>query len=144
MATNDAAPVAGNWVTLALIVLIALNLRPFLTAPGPILALIRADTRLGNGAVAMLTLLPMLLMGVGAFVSPAVQSVIGTRRWVLAALVVLAFWSTLRAVAPNGATLILTAVLCGTGVAFIQVVVPGIIKARFPRSTAQGTAFTRP
>ena len=138
MATNDAAPVAGNWVTLALIVLIALNLRPFLTAPGPILALIRADTELGNGAVAM------LLMGVGAFVSPAVQSVIGTRRWVLAALVVLAFWSTLRAVAPNGATLILTAVLCGTGVAFIQVVVPGIIKARFPRSTAQGTAFTRP
>ena len=89
MATKDAAPTVGNWATLALIVLIALNLRPFLTAPSPILAMIRADTGLANGAVAMLTLLPMLLMGLGAFVSPAVQSVIVTRRGVLLALAVL-------------------------------------------------------
>ena len=111
MATKDAAPTVGNWATLALIVLIALNLRPFLTAPGPILAMIRADTGLANGAVAMLTLLPMLLMGLGAFVSPAVQSVIETRRGVILALVVLALGSALRAIVPNGITLILTSVL---------------------------------
>jgi CP family cyanate transporter-like MFS transporter len=131
----------GKWATIGLIVLVGLNLRPFLTAPGPILSLIQKDTGLGNSAAAMLTLLPMLLMGLGAFVSPAVQSMIGTRRGVLVALVVLALGSALRAIAPNGVSLIMATALCGGGVAFIQAVFPGIIKARFPDATAPVTGL---
>ena len=131
----------SQWSTVALIVLVGLNLRPFLTAPGPILSLIQADTGLGNGSVAMLTLLPMLLMGLGAFVSPAVQVATGTRRGVVVAVILLGLGSALRAIAPNGFTLILTAVLCGAGVAFIQAVLPGIIKAKFAGSTAPITGL---
>ena len=36
-----------DWAMLALVVLIGLNLRPFLAAPAPILAEIVADTGLG-------------------------------------------------------------------------------------------------
>ena len=119
---------------LGLVVLIGLNLRPFLAAPAPILDDIVAETGLGLGGVALLTLLPMLLMGVGAFVAPGLQVRIGTRRGLLVALVVLLAGSALRLFAGSGLALIATAALCGIGVAFIQAAFPGIIKARFPTS----------
>lgn len=104
-----------QWTLLALVVLIGINLRPFLTAPGPILADIVADTGMGYGSLAMLTLLPMLLMGLGAFVAPGIQAAVGTRRGLLAALTVLTAGSLLRLVVPGGLSLILTAALCGAG-----------------------------
>ena len=119
---------------LGLVVLIGLNLRPFLAAPAPILDDIVAETGLGLGGVALLTLLPMLLMGIGAFVAPGLQVRMGTRRGLLVALVVLLAGSALRLFAGNGLALIATAALCGIGVAFIQAAFPGIIKARFPTS----------
>lgn len=132
---NSSQPTTGRqWMLLVLVVLVAVNLRPFLTAPGPVLSEIVADTGMGYGSLALLTLLPMMLMGVGAFVSPSLQAVIGTRRGVLIALVVLAAGSLLRLVAPGGIALVMTAALCGAGVAFIQAAFPGIIKAEFPRS----------
>lgn len=121
-----------DWPMLVLVILIGLNLRPFLAAPAPLLAEIVADTGLGYGGVAMLTLLPMLLMGIGAFVSPGLQVRIGTRRGLLAALVILLAGSALRLIVSDGVSLILTAALCGIGVAFIQAAFPGIIKATFP------------
>ncbi len=69
MRQQDVEPGSGRqWAMLGLVVLIGINLRPFLAAPGPLLPDIVADTGLGYGGLAMLTLLPMFLMGVGAFV----------------------------------------------------------------------------
>lgn len=123
-----------DWAMLALVVLVGLNLRPFLAAPAPILTEIVADTGLGYSGIAMLTLLPMLLMGLGAFVAPGIQMRIGARRGLLLALLILLAGSALRVVASGGLALIATAALCGIGVAFIQAAFPGIIKARFPNS----------
>lgn len=78
-----------DWAMLALVVLIGLNLRPFLAAPAPILAEIVADTGLGYGGIAMLTLLPMFLMGLGAFIAPGLQVKLGARRGLLIALGIL-------------------------------------------------------
>ncbi|WDZ80650.1 cyanate transporter (plasmid) [Ensifer adhaerens] len=132
---QSSQPTTGRqWMLLILVVLVAVNLRPFLTAPGPVLSEIVADTGMGYGSLALLTLLPMMLMGVGAFVSPSLQALIGTRRGILIALLVLTTGSLLRLVAPGGIALVMTAALCGAGVAFIQAAFPGIIKAEFPRS----------
>lgn len=130
-----------QWALLALVALIGLNLRPFLTGPGTVLADIRADTGLGYDGIAMLTLLPTLLMGCGAFLAPRIQSAIGTRRGMLIALALLALGSLLRLAASNGLALILTAVLCGAGVAFIQAAFPGIIKGRFPTRISSVTGL---
>lgn len=130
-----------DWAMLALVVLVGLNLRPFLAAPAPILVEIVADTGLGYGGIAMLTLLPMLLMGVGAFVAPGLQVRIGARRGLLIALAILLAGSALRLLASSGAVLIATAALCGIGVAFIQAAFPGIIKARFPGSVPAVTGL---
>jgi CP family cyanate transporter-like MFS transporter len=120
------------WAMLALVVLIGLNLRPFLAAPAPLLPEIVADTGLGYGGIAMLTLLPMVLMGLGAFMAPGLQARLGARRGILIALAILFAGSALRLVAWDGLSLILTAALCGIGVALIQAAFPGIIKAYFP------------
>lgn len=139
---GTARPAMGRqWPLLALVALIGLNLRPFLTAPGPVLAAIAADTGLGYGGLAMLTLLPMLLMGAGAFAAPGLLSRIGTRRGMLLALAVLAAGSLLRLVVPGAWSLIATAALCGAGVAVIQAALPGIIKDRFPTRTAAVTGL---
>ena len=130
---DTAQPRLGHdWAMLGLVVLVGLNLRPFLAAPAPIVGDIVADTGLGLGGVALLTLLPMFLMGVGAFAAPGLLVHIGTRRGLLAALAVLLAGSASRLFAGNGCALIATAALCGIGVAIVQAAFPGIIKARFP------------
>ncbi len=126
---------------ITLVVLIGLNLRPFLTAPGPVLSNIAADTGMGFGGLSLLTFLPMMLMGLGAFAAPRIQSLFGTRRSMFAALAILAAGSLLRGFVPNGVSLVLTAVLCGAGVAMIQALMPGLIKANFPSSIATVTGL---
>lgn len=131
----------ANIALIALVILVGLNLRPFLTAPGPVLSDIAADTGMGFGALSLLTFLPMMLMGLGAFAAPRIQSLFGTRRSMFAALAVLGAGSLLRGFAPDGVSLVLTAILCGGGVAVIQALMPGLIKANFPSSIATVTGL---
>lgn len=120
---------------LATIALIALNLRPFLTGVGPLAGAIGESTTLGLQGMAFLTLLPMLLMGIGAFAVPPLQYAVAPRRLVLLALGLLATGSFLRLFASGGG-LLGTAMLCGLGAAVIQAVLPGVIKREFPGRVA--------
>lgn len=141
MPQTDPAPVAPNLALGLLIVGIALNLRPFLAAPGPILPRIAEETGLGYGALSLLTLLPMLLMGVGAFGAPVVLARIGTRNGMLLAVGLLFLGSALRLMTANGILLILTSLLCGAGAACVQSAVPGLIKERFATGVAGMTGL---
>lgn len=136
MPLDDSHRAPPRWLILAAVVAIGLNLRPFLTAVGPLAATIRAATGLDYEGMAWLTLLPMLLMGAGAFAAPAIRQRLGARRAVLAALATLCLGSALRALAADGAILVATAALCGLGVAVVQAAFPGIIKQEFPRRVA--------
>ena len=123
----------GRILLLAAVTLVGLNLRPFITGIGPLAADIAAQTGLDLKGIALLTLVPMLLMGIFAFAGPFLQSRIGARRSVIASLVVLVFGSLLRLFATNGWQMVGTAALFGLGVAVIQAVFPGIVKQQFPR-----------
>ena len=128
---------AGNpapaGLLLAAIALVALNLRPFIAGIGPLAADIGAHTGLDLKRMSLLTLVPMLLMGLVAFAGPAVQARLGGRRAVLLALALLAAGSSLRLWASAGWQLIGTAAMLGLGAAVVQAVLPGIIKRQFPR-----------
>lgn len=126
---------------LAVVAAIGLNLRPFLTATGPLAASIAEGTGLDQSGLAFLTVAPMLLMGLCAFGGPALQERIGSRRAILAALAILCLGSALRLFADSGALLLGTAILCGLGVAVIQAVFPAVIKREFPARVAAVTGL---
>jgi len=127
---------AAQLLWLATVVLVTLNLRPFLTAIGPLTPAIQTETGMSLEALAWLTLLPMVLIGAGTWATPAVQTRLGVRPAMLLALALIAFGCALRLAGGVSAVLIATAVLCGTGVALVQGMLPGLIKFHAPRHVA--------
>ncbi|MFM4731407.1 MFS transporter [Aeromonas salmonicida] len=116
---------------LVLVILIGLNLRPFLTAIGPLAQAI--DNRLGLGmdTLAWLTLLPLWLIGVGVLITPGLRRLTGPSQLLGAALLLLGMGNAMRFDARSGALLIASAALCGLGSALVQGVLPGLIKQTF-------------
>ncbi|TPJ74981.1 cyanate transporter [Mesorhizobium sp. B2-7-1] len=124
---------SGRFLMLAVVALVGLNLRPFITGIGPLAASVRAETGLGAQGIAMLTLVPMLLMGIFAFAGPSLHARLGASRAAIAALAILALASFLRLFVSTGLAMVGTAALLGLGAAVVQAVFPGIIKRQFPR-----------
>ncbi|MBR7962943.1 cyanate transporter [Burkholderia vietnamiensis] len=116
---------------LLLLVLAGLNLRPFLTAFGPVLDVVRADTGLGFRAAALLTTLPFVLMGVVAGIGVRLARRVGEPRAMLAALALIAAGCSARLWAGSSTGLVVTAIVAGAGVAVIQALAPGLAKRWF-------------
>lgn len=116
---------------LVLVILIGLNLRPFLTAIGPLSRDIADALGLGMDTLAWLTLLPLWLIGVGVLITPGLRRLTGPRQLLGAALLLLGMGNAMRFDAQSGALLIASAALCGLGSALVQGVLPGLIKQRF-------------
>jgi CP family cyanate transporter-like MFS transporter len=120
----------GLW-GFALLVLVGLNLRPFLTSVGPVLNAVQADTGMGHGTAAILTTLPFVMMGLLALAGAALAQRFGEQRTLLCALLLLALGCGARLLADSATSLILTAILAGTGVATVQALMPGVCKRWF-------------
>lgn len=116
---------------LIVVALVGLALRPFLTGVGPVTAPMRAETGLSLQGLSALTLVPILLMGAGAFFGPAILARLGAKRATVLALVILGFGSGLRLVAHSTFDLLGSAVLLGLGAAGAQAAFPAIIKREF-------------
>ncbi|WP_179404627.1 cyanate transporter [Burkholderia guangdongensis] len=131
-ATRATSAASVSPAALVLLVLVGLNLRPFLTSVGPVLDIVRRDIDLPFRSAAMLTTLPFVLMGVVAFVGFGLARRIGEKHALLAALSLLAVGCALRAVTHGSATLIASAGVAGAGVATVQALMPGVAKRWFP------------
>ena len=83
-----ALPRKNMWQIVLTIILVGINLRPFLTGPGPVIDNIIASTGMSYSQVSLLTLLPMILMGVGALVVPFLQPYIQARRGLQVAMLI--------------------------------------------------------
>ncbi|TXG20672.1 CynX/NimT family MFS transporter, partial [Burkholderia territorii] len=116
---------------LAAIVLVGLNLRPALAAIGPLLDMIQRATGIGDGAASLLTTIPILLMGLGALNARRLQRMTGIAGgvWLGVALIGLACASRIGA---RHAWLLLASACCaGVGIAMVQALLPGFVKAHF-------------
>ena len=125
------------WPLLLVVAIVGLNLRPFITGVGPLAEGIRDETGLGLQGLSLLTLVPMLLMGLVGFAGPSLQSAVGVRRSIIAALAVLCVGSLLRLFSVTGWELIGTAALIGCGAAIVQAMFPGVVKRVFPGHVAK-------
>ncbi|MEM5316628.1 cyanate transporter [Paraburkholderia sp. JHI869] len=115
----------------AAIVAIGLNLRPLLTSISPLMTTIRHDTGLSFYGASLLTSLPVVAMGLGAFGTGLLARRLGETRGVALGLVAIAAACAARAFAASGGALMLTAAAAGAGVAAIQALLPAVLKQRF-------------
>ncbi|KAE9623156.1 cyanate transporter [Aeromonas veronii] len=122
-----------QFALLVLVILIGLNLRPFLTAIGPLSGEIGRALSLGMDTLAWLTLLPLWLIGIGVLLTPSLRRRASAGQLLGLALLLLGIGSAMRLDAKSGALLIASAALCGLGSALVQGVLPALIKQAFTR-----------
>jgi CP family cyanate transporter-like MFS transporter len=123
------------WLMLA-IILVALNLRPSMAAVGPLLSAIRGDIPLNFSLASLLTMLPVMAMGLAMFFGLGISQRLGAQRTVLWSLLIIALATLSRLFVESAAQLIASAVLAGIGIALIQALMPGLIKSRFADNVA--------
>ncbi|MFR9731309.1 CynX/NimT family MFS transporter [Saccharopolyspora sp. MS10] len=126
--------------TLVLVVLVALALRPPVTAVAPVLDRILADLGLSSAFGGVLTTLPVVCLGVFAFVAPRLRQRFGDERVLVACLVVLLAGNLLRSFGSVW-TLLGGTVVVGAGIAVANVALPGLIKRDFPERVPAVTAL---
>ena len=123
------------WLMLA-VMLVALNLRPSMAAVGPLLSAIRGDIPLSFSLASLLTMLPVMAMGLAMFFGIGISQRLGERRTVLWSLLLIGLATLSRLFIDSAAELIVSAVLAGIGIALIQALMPALIKSRFPDNVA--------
>lgn len=130
----------GNALLVAAMLLLAANLRPFLTEVAPVLPQIRADFGVSGAEASLLTTLPVLLFGLCASAMPSLMRRFGTERAVFLALVVLLAGGLARLI-PTWPMLLAGTVVLGAAVAVCNVVLPVLVKTRFPDRTGSITGL---
>ncbi|HEJ9095990.1 cyanate transporter [Serratia odorifera] len=130
--------IARRWFNplLYALVLIGLNMRPLLTSIGPLLPTLRQATGLSFGGAALLTSLPVLMMGLMALAGGAISRCCSERAGILLSLLAIGLGALWRELAPGSTQLLLSAVLGGLGIGVIQAMMPGIIKQHFLKQMA--------
>ena len=128
----------GIWAV-ATVFFLTLLLRPPLAAVGPLLPQIQQSLHLNAAQLGLLTSIPVLCFGFGAFAGPIVLRRLGLSNAFTAILVVLALTIATRVWFGFG-YLVLATVAMGIGIALSNVLFPTLIRAEFPDSVPRMTA----
>ena len=124
------------------IIFVSINLRAPITAVGPLISTMKGELPFSSGVFGLLTTIPLIMFAV---LSPFVRRIserMGAGNALLAAVFAILLGIALRSYAGN-IGLFAGTLLLGAGIAIGNVLVPGIIKSRFPDRLALATgAFT--
>jgi MFS transporter, CP family, cyanate transporter len=115
------------------IILIGANLRSPVTSLGPVLPDIQAALGLNGAAAGLLNALPLLLFALLSLIAPAVGRWHGLERVLGGSIFAIAVGIAIRSLPLPGAIWMGT-VLLSAGIAFGNVLLPGLIKRDFPKS----------
>ncbi|NMD71731.1 MFS transporter [Bacillus sp. DNRA2] len=121
-----------KYILVAGIVLVAMNLRPAITSIGPLVGMIQKDLGLVHWSVGFLTSLPLIAF---AFVSPMVPKLaklLSNERSLIIGLLTLLIGIIIRFV-PHTVFLFTGTLFVGIGIAICNVLLPVIVKEKFPR-----------
>jgi MFS transporter, CP family, cyanate transporter len=121
----------GHVFALIAILCLALNLRPVMAGLGPILDIIESSAGLTSAQAGLLTTLPVLLMGVGAFAGRSLTQLLGAKTGVAIGIAIISLACASRSAWNDAAGMLATAATAGLGVAIVQALLPGFIKGRF-------------
>ncbi len=130
MENVHAKPTTAVWLMIS-VVLVALNLCPSMAAVGPLLASIRGEVPLSFSSAALLTMLPVMAMGLAMFFGMGLAKRFGEHRSIAVSLLVIGVATLSRLFLDSALELIVSAIAAGVGIAMIQAVMPALIKSRF-------------
>ncbi|WAP57067.1 CynX/NimT family MFS transporter [Streptomyces sp. S465] len=122
------------------IVLASLNMRAALAGVSPLLGEISGHFGLSATAGSLVTTIPLIFMGLASPFAPRLARRWGTEAVLLGALVLL-FGGVLLRVASPVTALFAGGALVGSGIAFLNVLMPGLVKRDFPHRAAGMTAL---
>ena len=117
-------------LTLAGVLLVAVNLRAAIAALGPLLSDVRADLHIGRGTAGLLTTVPVICFGVLSPVAVLLGRRLGSERALLVAVLGIAAGSAVRLLPSLGWMFVGTAVI-GAGITVGNVLVPTVVKRDF-------------
>jgi CP family cyanate transporter-like MFS transporter len=126
---------ASTFWVLAAIFVTALIIRPPVAQIGPVLEVIQKSLGLDNSQSAILAAIPVLCFGFGAFASPALVRRFGINRTMVFLLTVLFIAIAVRPYVGFIGLLIGTT-LAGLAMAVANVLLPSVVRARFPNRVA--------
>ncbi len=113
------------------VILVAFNLRPAITSVGPIIGLLRDSLGLTNMSIGILTSLPLFAFALMSPVVPAISLRFTNEITLVAGMCLLVIGLVIRSL-PFTPLLFFGTILIGVGIAVANVLLPGIIKERFP------------
>lgn len=119
------------------LLLIAINLRPVIASVGPLVEEIHAATGMASIGIGWLSTLPLLLMGFAAFSVRPLREKLGESRGISIGILLILMACTARGVVPDSWVLYVSAGIAGVGIAVIQALAPGYIKAHFKQSASR-------
>ena len=120
-----------NWMLFIGILLIGASLRAPITSVGIALPSIKESLDLSNTTVSVITILPLLSFAVVSLFAAKISHRFGLERTVFGALILIFLGIVLRAIT-GVSWLYIGTLLIGVGIAFGNVLTPGIIKMNFP------------
>lgn len=123
---------ASTFWVLGAIFLTALVLRPPVAQIGPVLEVIQEALGLDSSQSAILAAIPVLCFGFGAFASPSLVRRFGVNRTMVYLLAILVITIAIRPYAGFLGLLIGTT-LAGLAMAVANVLLPSVVRARFPK-----------
>jgi len=129
---NDSTWFKKRWLLILGIIFLAFNLRPAITAVGPLIAIIQKNLGINNLEAGLLTTIPLIAFAV---LSPLVAK--WSRRWgnektLFLALLILTAGIFIR-YSHQLILLYAGTLIIGSGIAVMNVLLPSVIKSDFPK-----------
>ncbi|WP_283136332.1 MFS transporter [Rhizohabitans arisaemae] len=130
---------AGACLAGAAVIGVAFNLRPALAGFSPLTGDVGGSLDLGAGVLALVTTLPLVCFAVFGPAAAPLAARFGPERVLVGTLILLA-GGLLARTAGGTAALVVGAVLVGVAIAVANVLLPGMVKRRFPHNVGLLTA----
>ncbi len=122
------------------VICIASTLRMPLTVVGPIISFIREDLGISNVLAGFLTTIPLLAFAVISPFAPVVARKLGLELTLFLSTILLALGIVLRSLGTTS-LLVFGTMLIGVAIAFGNVLIPGLLKLKFPYHVGLLMAF---
>jgi len=123
---------ASSVLMVVCIFFVALNMRPAVTAIGPLYNVLLESLHISNTKMSFLTSIPVFCMGLFAPVAVPLQKKLGTKTAITLLIVLLAFANGLRFLKESYGLLVVTSFLAGFAIALIGPMLNAYIKKKFP------------